>query len=146
MLGDKPVSLFREKGRHIQGEIIEETDNGSTLKIVFTGDHHGSNDTLYGPVKEAIQKTNPVAVILNFLEYRYGAGNEMGGVFIFSHSHASEPGKGRPIAVITKGATARNLQSLFDVFMLRDTGLDCEFFESVEAGSDWLRKVLSETK
>jgi hypothetical protein len=140
------MGWFTKEKLAMEAVVFEQTEKGPILEINFKGDHHHmSRDKLYGFVEQAVEKNNPVALILNFLEYRYSGGDEMGGVFINAGLYASRRITGRPFAVIAKGYTSNSLKSLFRFFSVANKlEFKCDFFESVEAGADFLRKVLTQ--
>jgi hypothetical protein len=76
--------VFQERGLTIRAGILEETGRGIILEIAFDGSlfYYRNYQRIEEFAKEAARKRNPVAVVFNFLGYRYRAGDEIEGPII----------------------------------------------------------------
>ena len=64
-----------------RNSILEATPRGTILEVAFSGVHeHGVGLQVGKYVEETVHRTNPAAVVLNFLEFEYVFGNDIAGI------------------------------------------------------------------
>jgi hypothetical protein len=109
----QPSSLHHESRLHV-------TPTGVVLEVVFHGNHHWRyGNEIAAIIQSRVEQESPRAIVLNFLDYEYSFGNDMGGPIVnalLTQSIRSARAGGdlsRPVCIVAAGETRPALESLF---------------------------------
>jgi hypothetical protein len=131
----------------IDTNLLDKSPQGIILEFKFSGVHDhrawpGWEIKAY--LEEEMNNHKPDAVLVNFLHYKYGAGNELGNA-LFPCAINSKEKSFRPCAIIAKGFTKKSVQSLLNAGMIQKVFNIVVLEDKVEA-LELLKKELSTTK
>jgi hypothetical protein len=128
-------------------EVVRVTAQGPILRVAFSGVHRDGVGQLVGDyVAEALERHQPAAVVLDFLNFKYRFGNDIGGIAMAFVRRDSDGKAGiRPTAIVATGRTAKSLMSLLQPTRLLDD-FAVRFFLDVSSAVEHLRvRLESET-
>ncbi len=135
--------MFWSEKIECSAEIILPTAQGPILRISLSGSYFdGIGCRLGDSLTQTLRKHQPAGVILDFLHFRYRAGNDF--VWIAQVFIRGDPGTKpvvRPCAIVAVGRTAKSLMSLLVPAKFLDT-FDVRFFEDVDVAAGYLRDRL----
>jgi len=124
-------------------EIVWVSVHGPILRIAFSGVHRDGNGHQVGEhVAKALKRHLPAAVVLDFLEFKYRFGNDIGGI-LRAWSGETSNGKPaiRPAAIVATGDTAKAFMSLLRFANVVDR-FDVKCFSDVASAVTHLRAKL----
>jgi len=135
-------------GQDLEIRVIvhENVSKGIILEFEFHGIHdhmwpHGKE--IYSYLEKETDKHKPDAVLLNYLQYQYTFGNELGGTIMIPILNMKEK-RIRPCAIVADGPTAKSLQSLMVASDIRRT-INIEMFGKKEFALEYLERLLSQS-
>jgi hypothetical protein len=105
----------------IDTNLLDKGSQGIILEFKFSGVHDHSawpSWEIHAYLEKEVEKHKPDAVLVNFLHYQYGFGNELGNA-IFPCDINSKEKSFRPCAIIAKGSTKKSIQSLLTNGMIQ---------------------------
>ena len=111
------------------------------LEIIFRGAHqstHGREMPSY--VKKMLAEHGAAGIVLNFLDYEYVFGNDV-GASVITAAYDLDTKKLRPACIIAMGVTYQSLYGLFKTAKLI-AALEVEFLHTVDSGLQRLRSRL----
>jgi hypothetical protein len=117
-------------------EVLEITNRGPILMIAISGVHgDGVGDAVVNYVRDAAERHQPVALLLDFLRFKHRFGNDIGAILLAAFR--TEGGL-RPVALVATGRTAKAFKSLF--WKLPEWyGIDFGFFDDLSSALEHLR-------
>jgi hypothetical protein len=121
-------------------ELVLVTAQGPILRVAFSGVHRDGVGQLVGDyLAEALERHQPAAVVLDFLNFKYRFGNDIGGIVqAFVCDDADGKAVTRPSAIVATGRTAKSLMSLLQpMYVLDDFAV--RFFLDVSSAVEHLR-------
>ena len=124
-------------------EVVRVTAQGLILRVAFSGVHRDGVGHLVGDyLVETLKQHQPAAVVLDFSQFKYRSGNDIGGIVqAFFRKHSDGKVTIRPSAIVATGSTATALMSLLQPTKILDVCSVC-FFPDVNSAVDHLQTRL----
>jgi len=136
------LELFRRQRLVCESRVVADTPRGPILRIIFRGGRWEQGNEMRRFMQEAINAHHPAGVVLDLLTLRYGLGNDI--CLLSKPLFDGAKKQVRPLCILAKGQTARNLRDLWDLPHV--PGLAGEpYFTNIAEGMEYLTARLKNT-
>ena len=122
-------------------KVYDAVPQEQILEIIFCGVHewtHGRE--MQRHVEKILAEHEAAGIVLNFLNYEYVFGNDV-GASVITAAYDLDSKKPRPACIVATGTTYQSLYQLFKIAKLIEA-LEIEFLHTVDSGLQRLRSRL----